>query len=379
MESQSDQSDSEENNYKGRLSYFAHFFQKTPLILVAKSNKEICLAQKNELRKYELKKNKLFKIETKEFKETIKDIIYLNNDLLISTKEGYIIILEENEEIKKIKFKNNPIFYSLLDLEDNNLICGFSLDCLNIIDIKKSSIISSYKFNSNGINNKIDEDKFGDPYDYNGITVDTFDRRSKPFILKNQNEKFICFKLINSCVIINYKNMKVIQKINFDRNTSFQLYQPRDKHQFFYVILLKKQREKNLEIQKYSNNAKLVEKYEANFEFPIPEESKDPGADDSYDSDLIDLDEESIYKCIIKDIKNFSFLYHIYYSSPAEYELFISYDYKNGLMKKKAELKYSYFNCNEPHKDYEIKEFGKLQFLAEGNEKDGIQNVKIIK
>ena len=150
------QSDSEENNYEGRLSYFAHFFQKTPLILVAKSNKEIYLAQKNELRKYELKKNKLFKIETKEFKETIKDIIYLNNDLLISTKEGYIIILEENEEIKKIKFKNNPIFYSLLDLEDNNLICGFSLDYLNIIDIKKSSIISSYKFNSNNKNKKID-------------------------------------------------------------------------------------------------------------------------------------------------------------------------------------------------------------------------------
>ena len=145
------------------------------------------------------------------------------------------------------------------------------------------------------------------------------------------------------------------------------------------MILLKKQREKNLEIQKFSNNAKLVEKYEANFEFPIPEESKDPLADDSYDMELLDLDEESIYKCIIKDIKNFSFLYHIYYSSPAEFELFISYDYKNGSIKKKSELKYSYFNCDESHKDFEIKEFGKFQFLAEGNENDGIKNIKIIK
>ena len=57
------QSDSEENNYEGRLSYFAHFFQKTPLILVANSNKEIYLAQKNELRKYELKKKNYSKLK----------------------------------------------------------------------------------------------------------------------------------------------------------------------------------------------------------------------------------------------------------------------------------------------------------------------------
>ena len=81
-----------------------------------------------------------------------------------------------------------------MDLEDNNLTCGFSLEYLNVIDVKKSSIISSYKFNSDGNIKKIDEDEFGDPnddddYNCNGITVDTFDRKSKPFILKNQKEK----------------------------------------------------------------------------------------------------------------------------------------------------------------------------------------------
>ena len=371
----------EEGNKKNRLEHFQreHLLLKTPLNLKVLSKNEFILSQKNEINIYKINKNKTTKINSFKIKGNIQDFLIINNNIILSTNEGYIQIFEKNNknkyiELKKIKFKNNPIYHSLLDLKDNNLICGFTLDYLNIIDINNNEIISLYKFKQNKKMVELDSE-------YGIITEETFDPRSKPFIIKSPNiaNYLICFKLINYCIVLNYKNMKVIKKINLENYFSFQLYKPEDKYQFFYIILLTKEMQNNLIIQKYSSNLKIIEKYETKFGFPIPEESAVPGEESECDDyDLIG-DDECIFKCIIKDIKNFEFLYHAYWSPPCEYELFTLFNYKNGEKYKKTELGYSYFNCNEPRRDYEMIEIGKNKLLiAKGNGKDGIENIKII-
>ena len=345
------------------------------------SKNEFIISQNNEISIFKFNKTKPTKINSFKIKGNIKDLLIINNNLIVSTDEGAIQIFEKNDknkylELKKIKFKNNPIYNSLLYLKDNNLICGFTLDYLNIIDIKTAEIISSFKFKQDKKLLQFKNDEHGI------ITGETFDQRSRPFIIKKPDisNYLICFKLVNYCLVLNYKNMKIIKKINFENSFSFQLFKPEDKYQFFYIIILNKEIENNLIIQKFSSNLKIIEKYVTKFIFPVPEEVKDPDESDEESYLIEDVgDEECIFKCIVKDIKNFVFLYHAYWSPPSEFEIFTLFNYKNGKLYTKKELGYSYFNADDPKKDFEIKEIEKNRVaLAKGDGNKGFENIQIV-
>ena len=380
----SEDSDSlEERNKIPRLKHFQreHLLLEYPLNLKLLSKTEFIISQKNEIQIYKINKNKTNKINSIKIKENIKDFIIINNNIVLSTDKGYIIIFEkidENKykELKKIKFKDNQIYYNLLDLKYNNLICGFTLDSLNIIDIKNGEIVSFYKISQESKKKGNKDSKISK------ITEETFDPRSRPFIIKNPktNNYLICFKLINYFIVLNYKNMRIIKKVNLENYFSFQLYKPDNIYQYFYIILLNKEIDNNLIIQKYSSNLKIIESYKTKFSFPIPHFSMDDEEGSEYGENDYDLigDDECIFKCIIEDTKNFIFLYHAYWGPPNEYEIFTLYNYKKGKKVKKTELGYSFFNCDEPRRDYEIKDISKNKIIiSKGNQNIGIEDIKI--
>jgi hypothetical protein len=114
--------------------------------------------------------------------------------------------------------------------------------------------------------------------------------------------------------------MKIIKKIDFTKSFGFNIYKPENENQFFYILLIESYKNTNLIVQKYNSELKLCEKFEEkSFSFlkNIPFGEMDEEEDDEIDS-LI-LEDECIYKIIIDDINNFSFLYHRYSGPPSEY------------------------------------------------------------
>lgn len=55
------------------------------------------------------------------------------------------------------------------------------------------------------------------------INLETFDPRSQAFLIKNNKNYLICFKLLGFSIILNYKNMKIITKLDFRTILIFHL------------------------------------------------------------------------------------------------------------------------------------------------------------
>ena len=311
--------------------------------------------------------------------ETIKSILIKDNKLLAATINSNLLFYEKTKNnkyklSKKISFNDKQNFYRLLDLKDNNLICCFASDCLKIIDIETSSTISIFKFTPNYEYNK---NRKNDREDFTKITKDTFDPRSKPFLIKNTNYKnyLICFKQLSSFSVINYKTMKIIKKINFENNLLFQLYKPENKYQFFYVILINKDKS-NLELRKYSSNLSLVKKNEIPFEYSVPLNNED-----EFEKLSIDGINQYILKCLVKDEKNFSFIYHGEFGQTGQCDMYFLYKYKNG---KKNKISLIADTCKENDDgegsyiiDFEEIDNNKL-VVAIGDDLKGIKKVKLM-
>ena len=360
------------------------------LILQIISKNEVVISCLTEIQIHKMDKNKIKKIgqiKTNEINgkkndkkyiesEIIKSILIKDNKLLSSTINSNLLIYEKTKNnkyklSKTISFKDQQILYRLLDLKDSNLICGFASDCLKIIDIETSSTISIFKFTPNYEHNK---NRKNEREDFTKITKDTFDPRSKPFLIKNTKYKnyLICFKQLSFFNIIDYKTMKIIKKIEFE-NTLFQLYKPENKYQFFYVILINKDKS-NLEIRKYSSNLSLVQKKEIPFEYSVPFYSED-----KYETFNIDEMNQCILKCLVKDENNFSFIYHGEFGQTGQCDMYFLFKYKNG---KKNKISIIAETCKDNDDgegsyiiDFEEIDKNKL-VVAVGDDLKGIKEVK---
>ena len=231
-------------------------------------------------------------------------------------------------------------FRTLLDLKENNLICGFTYHSLYIIDINYASIISKFIFhNTTKKEQNITEDKeieeneedenYEDEDDINN--GDALHDGSQPFILKNpkSNNYFLCFKQVSYYTIFEYKKSKIIKKVNIEKKLCFEIYKPKDVYNYFFVILLSE--EGFIQVQKVDNNVKIVEIFKTSFKFPYPKELSDERSEYTDPN----IEDNGIYRCIINDINNFYFIYQSYNGSPFEKEVYYLFECKNGKRIKK--------------------------------------------
>lgn len=146
MESDSECSFPENDNYKYKINHLKSHLTKELINIRIISQSDVLFFQNKAIYLYSIdNKDKLHKKCTIQVNSIIKDILIKDNELIVSTCKD-IILYEKNKknkyiEIKRIKPQNNEIYYSLLDLKDNNLICAFSVSFLYIIDLNTSNII----------------------------------------------------------------------------------------------------------------------------------------------------------------------------------------------------------------------------------------------
>ena len=337
MESDSDYSFPENENDKYKIDHLKRHLTNEVTNIRLISRNEILLFQKREIELYTINnQDKINKKYTIQINSIIKDILIRKNELIVSTNRGIIIFgkTKENKyiEIKRIKPQNNEIYYSLLDLEDNNLIAAFSLSFLNIIDIKTSNIISYFKFNENkkGIKMVYNDDENKERMVIKKVkeilNVESFDPRARPFLIKQKGNKnyLICFKLVSYCVVLHYKKMKIIKKFDFTNNFGFHIFKPDNEYDFFYILLIDSYKNPNFIVQKYDSDLKLIEQFKnTSFNFPNWNPFVEEGMQDDASSGTLICEDECIYRTIVKDIKNFSFLYHKYVGAPVFIEYFI--------------------------------------------------------
>ena len=97
--------------------------------------------------------------------------------------------------IKNIEFRH------IINLEENNLICAFSLTNILVININSFSI---------NCNLSLPKNLYLDP-------------RTKPFILSHKDHT-ICFRQQTSLSTFDYKKMKLIKTIDLSKNAPFQIF-----------------------------------------------------------------------------------------------------------------------------------------------------------
>lgn len=367
------------------------------------SKNEIIVSQLRTIQVRKIKKdntNELYSIKTNEL---ITYMLIKDNQLLVSTIKGKIIIYVKDKdnkfiESKKICFPNNPIYLNLLDLKEKNIICGFTLDYLNIIDLENSKIISKIEFKEEKKANKKkkkkkneEEDEESNEDDSEEMSKDSFDLHSKPFLIKcsGNNNYIICFKQRGYLTLIDSKTLKTIKKINFEKYFSFQIFKKDDNSEFFYIILFdeKDKDKKILQVHKYNNEISIVKKFKIFFKMPnIFEDEEDEEEDEENEeySDEIkledfDLSNDCIYRCIIKDEKNFSFIFKRNYGETSQITALFLYNFKNGKLNKKEEISMTDANCDEIDDYVEMKELDNNRLIiAKGNYEEELKEINII-
>ena len=223
-----------------------------PINIQILSKDEIIVSQFMIIQFHKINKNKtklLYSIKTNEL---IVSLLIKDNQLLASTSKGHIFIYKKGQnskfiEHKKLSFPNNPIYFSLLDLKQKNLVCGFTLDNLYIINLN-SSIISKFVFNnkknykkkkidksddelSNKNNEENEDNEEDEEYEME------FDRNTKPFLLKSSTNKndLIIFKQLFYLTIVDCKSMKIVKKIDLKKNIFLSKFSNQMKKNHFFT------------------------------------------------------------------------------------------------------------------------------------------------
>ena len=201
----------------------------------------------------------------------------------------------------------------------------------------------------------------------------------QPFILKKpkSNNYYICFKDNSNYIIFDYQKMKIMKKIDLKNYLSFQIYKPNDTYNYFFVLLLRGKG--SIEVQKISNNLKIIESFKTS-KFPIPSNLCTDEASESNDHN----EEDCIHRAIIDDIKNFYFIYKATCGPPFEMETYFLFVYKNGKKNKKIEI--GNFDCNADADEDNSKEVD-LNFIkisknkllyVKVNQYEGIDKIKMV-
>ena len=330
--------------------------REVPLNLVINSKGEIITAHRNYICFYSNELyNLLFKINIKN--EIIKDILLINdNDLILATENGKLIRYKKDDDYQFSKYKGKIInkdinFRHIIALNDKNLICAFSLNNIYIIDINSFSI----NFN------------FSLPKEL------SMDPRTKPFIISKKKNR-ICFRHQKSLSIFDYKKMKIIKTVDLSKNTPFQLYKD-EKENFLYLtsIVLKERKNKDyfdkfisyIETIKYDLDLNVIEKSKIKINMPycneeefVEEEEEEEKEKYNY---LNPSDHYCIYRSIVQNVKNYSFILHGYRGPPFEAEWFWIVECKNGKIKKIEQKAYQYLSSDSSNVDCVfIKNKGKI-------------------
>ena len=199
---------------------------------------------------------------------------------------------------------------------------------------------------------------------------------------KNSKQYLICFKLISYCIVLDYKNLKIIKKFDFSNNFSFNLYKPENEYDYFYIIFIDEYKNPKLQVHKYSNDLKIIDKFATSFGFPeyklIPYEDGEEDEEDNEDNDSMTCENECIYKSIVTNTNNFVFLYHKSIGAPLDVDGCFLYFYKNGELHEKTQLGLAYLEY-ESGLNFDIKEIDDEKLiLAKGNKDNEIKEVEFL-
>ena len=200
-----------------REDYEIHsvYDRKVSLNIVINSKGEIIATHKNKIQLYS---SEFYNLQnTITIEDKIRDSLLIDDDLILATNKGKLIIYKRCVDFEYSIYKEKEIdkninFRHIIKLEGKKLICAFSLTNIYIINIKSFSINSKLS---------LPETLYIDP-------------RTKPFILSGKNHT-ICFRQQTSLSIFNYKQMKIIKTVNLNKNAPFQLFMDQ-KEKFLYLI-----------------------------------------------------------------------------------------------------------------------------------------------
>ena len=316
-----------------------YFDRKSPLNLVINSKNEIITAHRCKIQFYS---SELYNFQDEIILENkIRDILLIDDDFLVATKNGMLQRFKREDDFQYSLYSQKLIdedidFRHLIKLDEKNLICAFSKSNIYIINIDSYSIDCRFT-----LPKKL-----------------YMDARTKPFIL---SKDIICFRQANSITIFNYKKMRIIKTIDLTKNSPFQIYKDVNE-KFFYIVsivlsLNKKEKDllkTHIEVIKYDEKLNVLEK--SKIKIKMPDCSI---ADQEYDKDIVyknegieSFDHYCIYRCIVQNIKNYSFILHGYRGPPFEEERFFIVQCKNGKIEKYEKNKYQYLSCDYSFLDY---------------------------
>ena len=132
---------------------------------------------------------------------------------------------------------------------------------------------------------------------------------------------------------------------------------------------------------KYNTILQIKDTFVTPFKFPssiifLLEKEDEEDEDDDLSNHLYS-EVDFINKRLVKDVKNFSFIYHFRFWAKEESDFFILYHCKNGEMKQKK-LGISFLYCDEPLLQYNMIEFVNSNcIIVKGNLDKGIEEIKL--
>ena len=330
-----------------REDYGVHSFydRKVPLNIVINQKKEIIATHRNNINLYS---SELYKLENTIIeKDKIRDILLIDNDLILAAKKGKLIHYKRVDVFKYTKYKEKTInpdieFRHIINLDEKDLICAFSLANIYIININSFFIDCIFSLSK----------------------ILYMDPRTKPFILSHKNHT-ICFRQQTSLSILDYKKMKIIKTIDLSQNAPFQLFKE-EKENFFYLISIVFSERKNskphlenlithIESIKFDLDLNILEKSKTKINMPIfsdNEEEEEENEEKEKYNYISEYDHYCIYRCIVKNVKNYSFILHGYRGPPFEAEWFWYIKCENGKIKDIQKKAYQYLSTEYSYVDY---------------------------
>lgn len=329
--------------------------RNTPLNLEINSWDEIIITYRNTIQFYtNLLYNKINEIEVED-KDIIRDFIIIDDYLLLATDNGQLIKYKrvENYKYHKVNVKSFEIkigFRFILKLKEKNLICCFTKSKIYIINIDLFSIISKLTLPKS-------------------LYIDL---KTKPFIISKE-KPIICFRQQYKLTIFNYKTMKIIKSIDLKKNAPFQLIKEENGNNFYLVSIVfsnlsddKYMCKTHIEVKKFDINLKILKKSKTKIIMPeFVEEDNYIDEEESNSSYINYFDHYCIYRCIVEDVKNYSFILHGYRGPPYEAEWFWTVYCINGEIQVEVEDKiYKYLSGDGENLDLVFQKFKGKTLLA---------------
>ena len=235
-------------------------------------------------------------------------------------------------------------------MEEKNLICCFTKSKIYIINIDLFSIISKLTLPKS-------------------LYIDL---KTKPFII-SKAKPIICFRQQSKLTIFNYKTMKIIKSIDLKKNAPFQLFKEENGNNFYLVSIVfsnlsddKYSCKTHIEVKKFDINLKILKKSKTKIIMPqCVEELSDIDEEESDNSYVKYYNHYCIYRCIVEDVNNYSFILHGYRGPPFEAEWFWTVYCKNGEIQVLEEDKiYKYLSGDGENLDLVFQKCKSKELLA---------------